>query len=121
MRSPYRKQIGEVTDAYWDDTMKAVRFTITFAEWGVKLQGKCPSGIDPVTKVYISAGDLKAKAKKFLGMKVFDETGDYSKNGKPDYEKIKNIRFQISLSNMKVSVSKGSASHFSMNSLLRRL
>ncbi|MDX9755491.1 MAG: hypothetical protein RBU29_16125 [bacterium] len=115
-----RKQIGEITDAYWDETRKAVRFTITFADWGVKLQGTCSSGIDPTTKAYVSPTELKTKVKKFIGMKVFDETGEYSTKAKPDYERLKRIRFHISLSSMNVSVSQGTPKR-SVNSFLRHL
>jgi hypothetical protein len=120
MRNRSRKQIGEITYAYWDDIQKAVKFTITFAEWGVKLQGSCPSGIDPVTKAYVSPSELKSKVKQFIGMKVFDESGEYSGPTRPEYDKIKKIRFNISLSKMSASVTQGSRK-MSMNSFLRHL
>ncbi|MBD3266317.1 hypothetical protein GF373_06570 [bacterium] len=121
MKNRKRKQIGEIVDAYWDEQAKAVRFTIYFSDWDMRMQGSCPSGIDPVTKAFVSSTELKAKAKKFIGMKVYDESGAYSStNGKPDYEKIKKIRFNISLNSMSASVTQGNQKP-SWNTFLSRL
>lgn len=100
-----KKKIGQVTDAYWDEKLKGVRFTITFDPWGFKLSGTCKSGVDSATGKYVSPDELKCKVKDFLKMSVYDETGEYSSGERPSYEKIKKIRFQISLKSNRIGVS----------------
>ncbi|GEM_PF-3805584 len=113
-------KIGEVTHAYFDPQMKAVQFTITFEKWGVKLQGTCKSGLDPITGHYISAEELKQKTKQFINMPVYDEDGEYSAAERPSYEKLKKIRFHVSLKSMRIGVSE-SGYRPDMNTFLRKL
>ncbi len=113
-------KIGQVTHAFFDPQLKAVRFTITFDKWGVKLQGTCKSGFDPNTGNYVSPQELKQKTKQFINMPVYDENGEYSTEERPPYEKIKNIRFNVSLKSMKIKVSDRGFQP-DMNTFLRRL
>ena len=113
-------KIGQVTHAYFDVRMKAVRFTISFERWGVKLQGTCKSGFDPVTGYYISAEELKRKTKQFINMPVYDEDGEYAGDQRPPYEKLKKIRFNVSLKSMRIGVSE-SGYKPDMNTFLRKL
>jgi len=122
MKKPLRtkKRIGQVTHAYWDEKLKAIRFTITFDQWGVKLQGTCHSGLDKKTGTYVSPAELKEKTKQFINMAVYDDSGEYSTNEKPSYEKLKKIRFNISIKSMKIGVSPGNYKP-GINAFLRRL
>ena len=103
---PKKKQrIGQVIDAYWDDRINAIRFTISFDHWGAKMQGTCRSGIDPTTGDYVSPHELKQKVKQFTNMVVYDQTGEYSPDRKPSAEQLRKFRFNISLKSNRIAVS----------------
>lgn len=116
---PAKKQrIGQVTQAYWDDRLQGIRFTISFDQWGCKLAGTVRSGVDPATGQYLSPQELKNKAKNFLDMVVYDETGEYSSQTKPSYESLKKIKFQVSLKTNRIGVSSSDYKP-SLNTFLR--
>ncbi len=115
-----KKRIGQVVSAHWDERLKGVRFTVSFEEWGIKISGTCKSGMDPQTGSYISPSELKEKINHFYDMAVYDETGEYTTGGKPDYEKLKKIKFKVSLRSKRIGMDFGEYKP-NMNTFIRYL
>lgn len=96
-------KIGKVVDAYWDRDSRAIRFTMEFVN-GSKMKATCPAGYDATSGIYIPSDKLQAKAKQFIGMAIYDQSGkiDPKHLTRDDLTK---LRFNISLSNMDIGTS----------------
>ena len=98
-----RVKLGKVIDAIWDCDSKAVRFTMEFAN-GMKMQATCPAGYDPASGAFIPSDQLRSKAKKFIGMTIYDQSGKINPR-KMSREDLATLRFNISLNDMNIGVS----------------
>ena len=112
-------RIGEVIESSWDDEEKCIRFTIEIDQTHRRVSGRINSGFDHETRAYVSAEELKKKAKSLAGMMVYDRSGKIDP-ATVTYETLQNLRFNVSLADMDITATE-SPYRLSFNSFLSRL
>jgi hypothetical protein len=112
-------RIGEVIESFWDDEEKCIRFTIEIDGTRHKVAGRINSGFDHETRNYVSAHELKRKAKSLTGLVVYDRTGKLHP-GKVTYEALQSLRLNVSLGDMDITATE-SPYRPSFNTFLSRL
>ena len=119
MAQKQRRAIGHVVSAEWDEVGKCINFVMELNRTGLRIRGRCDSGLDPRSGRFIDTRTLKASVDKVRNMILYDKTGKIDDANLTPTD-LRRLRFNVSLSDADINVTRSVAAP-DANSFLARI